>query len=320
RGDTRLRAHRRRVRCRVDDRRQHPRGDAGRVDRDLRRVGGGTDRARPRHGAAAARLRLPRAVDRQPRPRTSRAGGALSTLSAAVRTTLGTFTLDVAFEIDSPSITSLFGRSGAGKSTVLRCLDGPCRPRSARLEVGGEGWQDGRCFVPPHRRAVGLVFQDAALFPHKDVAGNLRYGLSRVPKARRRIAFDDVVRWLDLERLLERRCASLSGGERQRVALARAILTSPRLLLLDEPLASLDRDSRRAILPYLERLPARLAIPVVLVTHSLTEVARLADRVVVLADGRVTASGPTTAILPELDAETFGGTEAAVVEGTVEAH
>jgi molybdate transport system ATP-binding protein len=226
----------------------------------------------------------------------------VSELRARFRLTLGAFTLDVDVTAPARGVTALFGRSGAGKTTFLRCAAGLERARPGRFAVNGETWQDEgtRLFVPTHRRRVGYVFQEAALFPHLDVRGNLEYGWRRVPEAERRLAFDEVVALLGAAPLLPRDPRDLSGGERQRVALARALLTSPRLLLMDEPLASLDSTSRDEILPYLERVRDELALPLLYVSHVREEVRRLADHVVVLAEGRVVASGPgADAVLPD---------------------
>jgi molybdate transport system ATP-binding protein len=203
---------------------------------------------------------------------------------------LGAFSLDVAFTAPARGITGLFGPSGCGKTTVLRCLSGLLR-LDGGLSVGGEVWQGPHRFVAPHRRRAALVFQDADLFAHLSVRGNLEFGLRRAgtPIA---TPFDEVVDLLALENLLARSPARLSGGERQRVAIGRALLSQPRLLLLDEPMAGLDAAAKAEILPYLEALHARIATPVIYVTHDVAEIARLADNVVVMKAGRVVACGP----------------------------
>jgi molybdate transport system ATP-binding protein len=233
------------------------------------------------------------------------------------------FALDVEFALPARGATSLFGASGAGKTTVLRCLAGLERAPESRLAVLGETWQDeGRgLFVPPWRRRVGYVPQEAGLFAHLRVRDNLRYGMRRVPAEQRAVDFAQVVDWLGLGPFVARRPASLSGGERQRVAIGRALLTSPRLLLLDEPLSALDERSRRAILPYLEALPERLAVPIVFVSHALPEVARLCERMVWIDGGRVRATGPTTSLLGSVDlAVADGDALGAVLLATVVAH
>ena len=202
---------------------------------------------------------------------------------------LGDFRLDVAFTAPGRGITGLFGPSGCGKTTVLRCLAGLLRLDGA-LSLGGEVWQDQRRFVPPHRRGAAYVFQDADLFAHLTVRGNLEFGRSRAGETAA-IAFDAVVALLGLEPLLTRNPARLSGGERQRVAIGRALLSQPRLLLLDEPLAGLDAAAKAEILPYLEALHAEIATPVIYVSHDVAEIASLADHLVVMKAGRVVASG-----------------------------
>jgi molybdate transport system ATP-binding protein len=218
------------------------------------------------------------------------------------------FRLDAAFSVPAQGVTALFGPSGSGKTTVLRCIAGLQRARPGLLRVGEAWWQDDArgLFLAPHRRSLGYVFQEASLFPHLTVRGNLAYGWRRVPAAERRLAFDAVVALLGLEPLLERWPQGLSGGERQRVAIGRALLAAPRLLLLDEPLASLDVASKAEILPYLVRLRAELALPMLYVSHDLDEVARLADHVLVLRAGRVVRSGEAVALVPGLSAGPAG--------------
>jgi molybdate transport system ATP-binding protein len=223
-------------------------------------------------------------------------------INAAFRLTRPDFTLDVALDLPARGISVIFGRSGCGKTTLLRCLAGLEPQAAGHCRVAEEIWQDGRQFRPTHRRPLGYVFQEPGLFPHLTVRGNLEFGYRRVPSGQRRVPFDDAVRLMGLEELLARRPEQLSGGQRQRAAMARALLTSPRLLLLDEPLAALDAESKAAILPYLERLHDELAIPMVYVTHAVDEMARLADTLVLLEDGRVRACGEPNALLtdPEL--------------------
>ena len=231
------------------------------------------------------------------------------------------FDLEVDLELPGRGVTALFGPSGSGKTTLLRCIAGLERG-TGRLEVLGETWQDARSFRPPHRRPIGYVFQEASLFPHLDVRGNLDYGMRRAERdpgatANRR-RFDPVVALLGLETMLERRPGRLSGGERQRVAIARALLAAPRLLLLDEPLASLERARKAEILPYLERLHDELDIPVLYVSHAAEEVARLADHLVVMEGGRAIAQGPLAETLARIDLPVHLGEEAgAVFDATV---
>ncbi len=224
------------------------------------------------------------------------------------------FALDVALAVPEQGVTALFGPSGCGKTTVLRALAGLERA-AGRVAIGAEVWQDdaaGR-FVPTHERAIGYVIQEAALFPHLDVRHNLAYGLKRIAPATRRIALEVVVELLGIAHLLERRPDTLSGGERQRVAIARALATSPRLLLMDEPLAALDAKRKAELLPYLDRLHEELGIPIVYVSHSIDEVARLADHLVLMDAGRVLADGPLAEMLARLDLPMAFGDDAGVV-------
>ncbi|POF33881.1 molybdenum ABC transporter ATP-binding protein [Roseibium marinum] len=212
----------------------------------------------------------------------------------------GGFSLDIDLRLPAAGLTALFGHSGSGKTTTLRCIAGLNRAEGT-LRVDGETWQDKKRFLPVHRRPLAYVFQEASLFPHLSVRKNLEYGARRIPDQDRRIQFGQAAEWLGLSALLDRRPANLSGGERQRVAVARALLTSPRLLLMDEPLSALDHKSKREILPYLEHLRDALSIPILYVTHSPDEVARLADHLVVLDKGRVLANGHLTETLARLD-------------------
>ncbi|MFD1988170.1 molybdenum ABC transporter ATP-binding protein [Mesorhizobium newzealandense] len=215
---------------------------------------------------------------------------------------LGDFSLDVRFE-SAGRLTALFGPSGSGKTTVINMIAGLIRPDKGRIEVDGRVLVDTSTgiFVPKHKRRIGMVFQDARLFPHMSVAGNLRYGRWFTPPAERYADMDAVVELLGIGPLLDRRPAKLSGGEKQRVAIGRALLASPGLLLMDEPLASLDEARKAEILPYVERLRDETKIPIVYVSHSVAEVARLASDVVMLAQGHVIASGPTEAVMQRLD-------------------
>ncbi|MCO1996237.1 molybdenum ABC transporter ATP-binding protein [Pseudomonas aeruginosa] len=210
------------------------------------------------------------------------------------------FELDIDLALPGRGVTALFGHSGSGKSTCLRCIAGLEKAAEGEVTINGETWQDSRhnLFVAPHRRALGYVFQDANLFRHLTVRRNLAFGLKRIAAAERRVELEQACALLGIEHLLERMPERLSGGEQQRVGIARALLTSPRLLLMDEPLASLDLKRKGEILPYLERLHEELDIPVLYVSHSPDEVARLADHLVLLENGKVRASGPLTLVLP----------------------
>jgi molybdate transport system ATP-binding protein len=233
------------------------------------------------------------------------------------------FTLDVDLVLPDRGVTAIFGQSGSGKTTLLRCLAGLVTPASGYLSIGADVWLDtaNRHRLPTHRRPLGYVFQEASLFPHLTVESNLRYGLKRVARTDRHVVFEQAIELLGIEHLLRRMPAGLSGGERQRAAIARALLTSPRLLLLDEPLASLDRQRKDEILPYLARLHDELDIPVIYVSHAPEEVARLADHLVLLDDGRAVASGTISDMLARLDLAVARGDDASVVmSGVVTAY
>lgn len=218
-----------------------------------------------------------------------------------------------------PCVTAFFGPSGAGKSTVLAAIAG-FRPGIGRIAADGEVWQDAHRMVPAHRRPVGMVFQDARLFGHMTVAKNLAYAVRRADRRGPEIAFDQVVEAMDLPALLPRAPSTLSGGEAQRVAMARALLTRPRLLLMDEPLAGLDRARKAAILPLVSALPRQFGLPVLYVSHQLDEIVQIADRMVAIRAGRITGQGPVAEMLDQMDAATTGRFEAgSVLEGSVTA-
>lgn len=233
------------------------------------------------------------------------------------------FALDVRLDVPGRGVTALFGPSGCGKTTTLRALAGLERPAQGLLKVNGETWQDGArgVFLAAHRRPVGYVFQEANLFAHLTVQGNVEYGMKRIAADARRVPLESAVELLGIGHLMDRRPATLSGGERQRVAMARALATSPRLLLLDEPLAALDAARKAEVLPYLERLHRELDIPVVYVSHAADEVARLADHLVLMETGRTVASGAAAELFTRLDLPlAHGDAAAAIVEGIVEGH
>jgi molybdate transport system ATP-binding protein len=219
-------------------------------------------------------------------------------ISVDVALKLGEFDLDVAFENEA-GITALFGRSGAGKSMTINLIAGLTRPDRGKIVLDGRTLvdTDTRIFLAPHRRRIGLVFQEPRLFPHLTVKQNLVFGRWFVAKSANRVAFDPVVETLGIGHLLKRKPALLSGGEKQRVAIGRALLASPELLLMDEPLASLDTERKFEILPLIESLRDAFGIPIVYVSHAVEEVARLASHVVVLDGGRVVASGPVENVL-----------------------
>jgi molybdate transport system ATP-binding protein len=224
------------------------------------------------------------------------------TLAVSLRHSLGAFALEVSFESDG-RLTALFGPSGSGKTSIVNAIAGLMRPQQGYVVADGRVLVDTakRVFVPRHKRRIGYVFQDARLFPHMTVRQNLGYGRFFAPRAERYADETMVIDLLGIGRLLDRRPDKLSGGEKQRVAIGRALVASPKLILMDEPLASLDEARKAEILPYIERLRDEVGVPIVYVSHSVAEVARLATEVVLLAAGRVTACGPTTAIMQRLD-------------------
>lgn len=242
-------------------------------------------------------------------------------LSVAVRKQREGFTLRAEFAAPTPGVTALFGRSGSGKTTLVDIICGLLAPDEGEVRLGELVLTDTQrgTNIPVERRHIGYVFQDARLFPHLTVAGNLRYGAMRAAGTPRVIGFEEVVTLLGLEALLERRPRTLSGGERQRVALGRALLSQPRLLLLDEPLASIDAARRQEVLPYLEALRDRLSIPMVYVSHEFEEVLRLATQLVLLDAGRVIAAGSVAevSLRPELRAIVGPDLVGAVLEGVV---
>jgi molybdate transport system ATP-binding protein len=224
------------------------------------------------------------------------------TLSVDIRHRQGDFALDAAFESNG-RLTALFGTSGSGKTTLVNLIGGLMRPTEGRIAIDGRVLVDtrSRVFVPAHRRRIGYVFQDARLFPHMTVGQNLRYGRFFTPSADRYSRMDDVVDLLGIGHLLDRRPGLLSGGEKQRVAIGRALIASPGLILMDEPLASLDDARKAEILPYVERLRDETRIPIVYVSHSIAEVSRLATDAVMLSGGRMLAAGPAIDILSRAD-------------------
>lgn len=233
------------------------------------------------------------------------------------------FALDVDLHVPGRGVTALYGHSGSGKTTCLRCIAGLERAEDGFIQINDEVWQDSRngLFVPPHKRALGYVFQEPSLFPHLSVRANLEFGLKRIPRPQRRVDMAQATELLGIGHLLERHPQHLSGGERQRIGIARALLTSPRLLLMDEPLAALDSERKSEILPYLERLHDELDIPVLYVSHAQDEVARLADHIVLLSDGKALASGPIGETLARLDLPLALGDDAGVViNGSVSAY
>lgn len=222
------------------------------------------------------------------------------------------FALDVDLNLPGRGVTVLFGHSGSGKTTILRCLAGLERAPGSWVVFKGRIWQDAQTWLPTHQRPLGYVFQEASLFPHLSVLGNLEYGRQRTAAAER-ISLEQAIELLGIGHLLSRQPDSLSGGERQRVGIARALAVSPEILLLDEPLAALDLQRKREILPYLERLRDELDIPMVYVSHAPDEVARLADHLVVLDGGRVVGAGTLAETLARIDLPIRLGEDVGVV-------
>ncbi len=244
-------------------------------------------------------------------------------IDVRLQLTYSGFALEVDLHLPGRGVTALYGHSGSGKTTCLRCIAGLERAEDGFIQINDEVWQDSRngVFVPPHKRAVGYVFQEASLFAHLSVRANLEFGLKRIPRQQRRVDMAQATQLLAIGHLLDRNPQHLSGGERQRIGIARALLTSPKLLLMDEPLAALDSQRKGEILPYLERLHDELDIPVLYVSHAQDEVARLADHIVLLSVGKALASGPIGETLARLDLPLARGDDAGVViNGTVSAY
>lgn len=239
-------------------------------------------------------------------------------LSIQLRLEHHQFSLDLALCVPLRGITVLFGPSGSGKTSLLRCLAG-LEKAQGMIQLGDEIWLDSKrqYFRPTWQREIGYVFQEASLFEHLTVRDNLYYGLKRVQTRLGGVSLDEAVRLLGIERLLGRSVQSLSGGERQRVAIARALATQPKLLLLDEPLASLDLSRRREVLPWLERLHDELSMPIVYVTHAVDELARLADYVVLLEQGRIRAYGPLAEMSRSRELALAIGEEAGIISKAI---
>jgi molybdate transport system ATP-binding protein len=244
-------------------------------------------------------------------------------LDVNVRMQRGSFTLDATFASDAP-IVALFGRSGSGKTTLIECIAGLARPASGRIVIDGRTLFDSERGIDlaPEARRVGYVFQEGLLFPHLSVRRNLSYGERLVPASERFVDHDRVVALLGLAALMERHPATLSGGEKQRVAIGRALLASPRILLMDEPLSSLDAARKSEILQYVELLRDELGLPIVYVSHVIEEVTRLADSLVMIADGKVVAAGPVAELLSRPEVQAHGGRydAGAVIEAHVARH
>ena len=221
----------------------------------------------------------------------------------SVKKKQGTFFVDAAFNSGDTAVTALFGSSGAGKTSIINMVAGLVRPDEGHIVVNGRRLFDSRhgIDVPPEKRRIGYVFQDGRLFPHLSVRSNLTYGLRLLPHARRYVALAQVVELLGIGPILARRPAKLSGGEKQRVAIGRALLTSPSLLLMDEPLASLDDLRKSEVLPFIARLSRELSVPILYVTHTLDEIVELADTLVLMDEGRTVAAGRVEELMSRLD-------------------
>ncbi len=223
------------------------------------------------------------------------------------------FTLDVDTKLAGRGVTAIVGPSGSGKTTLLRCIAGLLRAERGRCIVNGEHWQDDRTFIPTHKRAVGYVFQEASLLAHLSVQGNLDYAAKRAHRPAAEGFYQQVIETMGISGLTARKPSQLSGGERQRVAIARALLVSPHILLMDEPLASLDSARKHEIIPYLEKLHESVPIPVIYVSHSMDEVARLADDVLVLDAGRVHTQGKLETVFSQLNLPVGAADEASAI-------
>jgi molybdate transport system ATP-binding protein len=243
-------------------------------------------------------------------------------IQASFRGNLGNFSLDANFAVPAVGVTAIFGPSGCGKTTVARCLAGLQYLPESFCSIDGEIWQDPSSFRKAHERPIGYVFQEASLFSHLSVKSNLLYGAPRDVAVSKPdgIGFDEVIELLGLARLLDRSPHNLSGGERQRVAIGRALLSQPKLLLMDEPLSALDRQTKSEILPFLERLHARLSLPVIYISHDMSEIERLADHLILMQHGHVVGAGPLQVLQSDPSLPLAGAREAAVsLDATVEA-
>lgn len=234
-------------------------------------------------------------------------------ITARVRLDYPAFSLAVDLQLPGRGVSVLFGHSGSGKTSLLRCIAGLEQADDALIRFRNQVWQAPQQFVAPHRRPIGYVFQEASLFTHLSVRGNLEYAVRRADQRSQVVEFDSALQLLGIEGLLQRKPDQLSGGERQRVAIARALLIQPQLLLMDEPLASLDQPRKLEILPYLERLKRQLDVPIIYVSHAADEVARLADYLVAMENGRAVACGTLSETLSRLDFPLRLGEDAGVV-------
>lgn len=225
----------------------------------------------------------------------------MTALAIDIQLSRGDFHLEVNCQLPAKGITAIFGRSGCGKTSLLRAIAGLESGVSGSIRFDQQSWLAPDLNIPSHQRSIGYVFQEAGLFPHLSVKQNLEYGLKRAADRPQVFAFDQVVEWMGIGAWLDKRPHSLSGGQRQRVAIGRALLAQPQLLLMDEPLSALDASSKREIMPYLERLHSELKIPLLYVSHSMDEVARLADHLLLMDKGKVVAQDAINHMLTRLD-------------------
>ena len=238
-------------------------------------------------------------------------------IECKIKIQLESFTLDANFSIPDRGITVVFGPSGSGKTTLLRAIAGIEKSDDGFLKIGDSVWQKGEDFLPTHKRQIGYVFQDAALFDHLDVKGNLNFVVKRAIGLKEDF-IESIHNLLEIKTLLNRKTTQLSGGERQRVAIARALLTNPKILLLDEPLSALDLKRKNEILPYLDSIHNDLEIPILYVTHSQDEMSRLADHLLLIEDGNIVGSGPVNDMLTRFDMPlSHGGDAVSIIEAEV---
>jgi molybdate transport system ATP-binding protein len=230
-------------------------------------------------------------------------------LDLSIRKKQGEFTLDICFSTSENGVTALFGNSGAGKTTVINMIAGLVRPDQGHIAANGRVLFDSekRIDISPEKRRIGYIFQEGRLFPHLSVRSNLVYGMKLTPHSKRFVQFDQVVDLLGIESILDRRPAKLSGGEKQRVAIGRALLTSPSLLLMDEPLASLDNSRKAEVLPFIAGIGREFKLPILYVSHSPNEVISLANNLVLIDSGKVVASGKIKELIKRLDLRCFMG-------------
>ncbi|MGC8491628.1 MAG: molybdenum ABC transporter ATP-binding protein [Syntrophobacteraceae bacterium] len=245
-------------------------------------------------------------------------------LDVSVRRRQGNFEVDATFHSEEVGVTALFGRSGAGKTSIINMVAGLAHPQEGHIVIGGRCLFDSkkRVNLPPEKRRIGYIFQEGRLFPHLSVRSNLTYGMHLTPGAERYVEFDQVVNLLGIEHLVDRRPARLSGGEKQRVAIGRALLTSPSILLMDEPLAALDFARKAEVLPFIARLASEFSIPILYVSHSLEEILNLADVMVVLDSGHAAASGRIEELMSRRDLQSLTGYTdcGAVISTVVDSH